>query len=375
MKPSYMPLFEAFSLKSGIQLKNRIVMAPMTNFSSNEDGTVSDAEIEYYARRSGGVGLVITACIYVSPNGKGFPGEFAGDSDEMIPSLRRLAAAIKEKGAKAVLQIFHGGRECPPGLVPNGDVVSASAVASEQNNKGVVPRALSEAEIESIIRDFGATTRRAIEAGFDGIEIHGANGYLVQQFFSPHSNRREDRFGGNIDNRLRFPLAVVDEVKRVAAEHAKEPFLIGYRFSPEEATLPGITMEDTFRLIDELAQKDLDYLHVSLQEFWSVPRRGADESKTRLEWIQERVGHLVPVIGVGAVRTPDDALKALETGIPLVAIGRELIIEPDWVEKIAEGREAEIKMTISKDDQDRLVVPTPLWQTIMRVPGWFPIGD
>lgn len=375
MKPSYMPLFEAFSLKSGIQLKNRVVMAPMTNFSSNEDGTVSDAEIEYYARRSGGVGLVITACIYVSPNGKGFQGEFAGDSDEMIPSLRRLAAAIKGKGAKAVLQIFHGGRECPPGLVPNGDVVSASAVASEQNNKGVVPRALSEAEIESIIRDFGATTRRAIEAGFDGIEIHGANGYLVQQFFSPHSNRREDRFGGNMDNRLRFPLAVVDEVKRVAAKHAKEPFLIGYRFSPEEATLPGITMEDTFRLIDELAQKDLDYLHVSLQEFWSVPRRGADESKTRLEWIQERVGHLVPVIGVGSVRTPDDALKALETGIPLVAIGRELIIEPDWVEKIAEGREAEIKMTISKNDQDRLVVPTPLWQTIMRVPGWFPIGD
>jgi 2,4-dienoyl-CoA reductase-like NADH-dependent reductase (Old Yellow Enzyme family) len=374
MKPSYNPLFEAYTLKSGIQLKNRVVMAPMTNFSSNEDGTVSDAEVEYYARRSGGVGLVITACIYVTPNGKGFQGEFAGDSDEMIPGLRRLAAAIKEKGAKAVLQIFHGGRECPPELVPNGDVVSASAVASEQK-AAVVPRALSEAEIESIIRDFGAATRRAIEAGFDGIEIHGANGYLVQQFFSPHSNRREDRYGGNLDNRLRFPLAVVDEVKRVAAEHAKEPFLIGYRFSPEEATLPGITMEETFRLIDELAQKDLDYLHVSLQEFWSAPRRGADGSKTRLEWIQERVGHLVPVIGVGSIRTPDDALKAMETGIPLVAIGRELIIEPDWVEKIAEGREAEIKTTLSKNDQDRLVVPTPLWQTIMRVPGWFPIGD
>lgn len=376
MKPSYKPLFEAFSLKSGVELKNRIVMAPMTNFSSNEDGTVSDAEVEYYARRSGGVGLVITACIYVSPNGKGFQGEFAGDSDEMIPSLRRLAAAIKEKGAKAVLQIFHGGRECPPSLVPNGDVVSASAVASEQHaGAGVIPRALSEDEIESIIRDFGATTRRAIEAGFDGIEIHGANGYLVQQFFSPHSNRREDRFGGNIDNRLRFPLAVVDEVKRVAAEHAKEPFLIGYRFSPEEATTPGITMEDTFRLIDELAQKDLDYLHVSLMEFWSAPKRGADESKTRLEWIQERVGHLVPIIGVGSIRTPDDALKALGTGIPLVAIGRELIVEPDWVEKIAEGREAEIKTAISKNDQDRLVVPTPLWQTILRAPGWFPIGD
>lgn len=374
MKSTYQPLFESFALKSGIQLKNRVVMAPMTNFASNEDGTVSDSELSYYARRSDGVGMVVTACIYVSPNGKGFPGEFGGDSDEMIPSLQRLASTIKEKGAKAVLQIFHGGRECPSALVPNGDVVSASAVASEQNS-AVVPRALTSEEIESIIQDFGSTTRRAIEAGFDGVEIHGANGYLVQQFFSPHSNNRDDRWGGSLDNRLAFPLAVVDEVKRVAAEHAKEPFLIGYRFSPEEATTPGITMEDTFRLLDELSNKELDYLHVSLMDFWSVPRRGADESKARIEWIQERVGQRVPVIGVGSIHTPDDAIKALETGIPLVALGRELIVEPDWVQKVVEGREADIKTTLSKDDQDRLVVPTPLWQAIIHAPGWFPIGD
>ncbi|WP_169084925.1 NADH-dependent flavin oxidoreductase [Paenibacillus sp. PL91] len=374
MNSNYKPLFETFSLKSGVDLKNRVVMAPMTNFSSNEDGTVSDSELQYYGRRSGGVGLVVTACIYVSPNGKGFPGEFAGDSDEMIASLRSLASTIKEKGAKAVLQIFHGGRECPPHLVPNGDVVSASAVASEQK-ENVVPRALRDEEIEGIIRDFGETTRRAIEAGFDGVEIHGANGYLVQQFFSAHSNTREDKWGGSIEKRLRFPLAVVDEVKRVTAKHAKGPFLVGYRFSPEEATTPGITMEDTFRLIDELVVKELDYLHVSLQDFWSLPKRGADETKARIEWIQERVGHLVPIIGVGSIHTPDDALKALDTGIPLVAIGRELIIEPDWVEKVAEGRESEIKTTLSRADQDRLVVPTPLWQAIVHTPGWFPLGD
>lgn len=374
MKSNYKPLFETIAFKSGVQLKNRVVMAPMTNFSSNEDGTVSGPELDYYGRRSGGVGMVITACVYVSPNGKGFQGEFASDSDEMIPSLRRLASTIKEKGAKAVLQIFHGGRECPPGLVPNGDVVSASAVASEQN-AGVVPRALLDSEIQAIIRDFGDTTRRAIEAGFDGVEIHGANGYLVQQFFSAHSNIREDRWGGSIENRLSFPLAVVDEVKRAVAAHAKQPFIVGYRFSPEEATTPGITMEDTFKLVDELASKELDYLHVSLQDFWSLPRRGADETKARIEWIQERVGHLVPIIGVGSIYTPDDAVKALGTGIPLVAIGRELIIEPDWVEKVAEGREAEIKTTLSKGDQDRLVVPTPLWETIVHMPGWFPLGD
>ncbi|MGO4185450.1 NADH-dependent flavin oxidoreductase [Paenibacillus sp. TAF43_2] len=374
MKSTYLPLFEQMTFKNGIELKNRIVMAPMTNFSSNEDGTVSETELSYYSRRSGGVGLVITACVYVSPNGKGFHGEFASDSDDMIPSLQLLAATIKEKGAKAVLQIFHGGRECPINLVPNGDVVSASAVASEQN-AGVTPRALLDEEIESIIRDFGETTRRAIEAGFDGVEIHGANGYLVQQFFSPHSNVREDRWGGNIENRLRFPLAVVDEVKRVVAAYAEKPFLVGYRFSPEEATTPGITMSDTFRLLDELSNKDLDYLHVSLMDFWSLPKRGAEETKTRMQWIQDRVGHLIPIIGVGSIHTPEDAVKAIDIGIPLVAIGREIIVEPDWVEKVQEGRESEIKTTLSKDDQDRLVVPTPLWQAIVHTPGWFPLGD
>ncbi|MED4599378.1 NADH-dependent flavin oxidoreductase [Paenibacillus validus] len=371
MDTKYKPLFETFKFKSGIQLKNRIVMAPMTNFSSHEDGTVSDAEVSYYARRSNGVGMVITACTYVTPNGKGFQGEFAGDRDEMIPSLRRLAETIKEQGAKAVLQIFHGGRMCPPELV-DGDVVSASAVASEQEGS-VVPRALSDSEIEAIVRDFGEATRRAIEAGYDGVEIHGANGYLIQQFFSPHSNRREDRWGGSLEKRMTFPLAVVEEVKRVVAKHAKQPFLVGYRFSPEEAETPGITMEDTLQLVDALADRDLDYIHVSLMDFWSKPRRGADESKSRIEWIRERAGNRVPVIGVGSLHSADDALKALQTGIPLIALGRELIIEPDWVVKVAEGRESDIQTTLTKDDQERLVIPDPLWQAIMHTPGWFPV--
>ena len=103
-------MLSPFTLPNGVELKNRIVMAPMTNFSSNPDGTVSDSEVSYYARRSSGVSMVITACTYVTPNGQGFPGEFAGDHDDMIPSLKQLATAIKEQGAKAILQIFHGGR-------------------------------------------------------------------------------------------------------------------------------------------------------------------------------------------------------------------------------------------------------------------------
>ena len=288
----YLPLIEPYTLPNGVQLKNRIVMAPMTNFSSNPDGTVTDAEVKYYARRSSGVGMVITACTYVTANGKGFHGEFGGDRDELIPSLRQLASAIKEQGAKAVLQIFHGGRQIPPELVPNGEVVSASAVPVEGEGKPV-PRALTETEVESIIRDFGETTRRAIEAGFDGVELHGANGYLIQQFFSPHSNRREDQWGGSLEKRLAFPLAVVDEVKKVVSEHAKESFVVGYRFSPEEPETPGITMADTLTLVDALADKNLDYLHVSLQNFWSTPRRGIQDTRSRIEIIQERVGDRV----------------------------------------------------------------------------------
>ena len=376
MNSKYTPLFQPITLRSGIQLDNRVVMAPMTNFSSNQDGTVSDEEVAYYSRRSNGVGMVVTACAYVTPNGKGFQGEFGSDHDDLIPSLHRIASAIKEQGAKAVLQIFHGGRMCPPELVPDGEIVSASAVPAEQGvASDQVPRALTETEIQSIIRDFGESTRRAIEAGFDGVELHGANGYLIQQFFSPHSNRREDQYGGSLEKRLSFPIAVVDEVKKVVAQHAKEPFLVGYRFSPEEPETPGITMADTLALVDVLASKEIDYLHVSLMEFWSTPRRGVEDSRSRIEIIQERVGESVPVIGVGSIYTADDALKAIQSGVSMIAIGRELIIDPDWVEKVKQGKESEIEIKLKKDAQSRLVVPDPLWQVIVNTPGWFPIED
>ncbi|MBD8027443.1 NADH-dependent flavin oxidoreductase [Ureibacillus sp. 179-F W5.1 NHS] len=374
MNSKYQDLFTSYTLPNGVELKNRIVMAPMTNYSANPDGTVSEAEVNYYVRRSNGVGMVITACTYVTPNGKGFDGEFAGDRDEMIPSFKQLASAIKAEGAKAVLQIFHGGRLCPPELVPNGEIVSASDVPAEQPG-AISPRALTETEIEEIIEAFGETTRRAIEAGFDGVEIHGANGYLIQQFFSPHSNRREDRFGGSLEKRMTFPLAIVDKVKSVVEKHATSPFIVGYRFSPEEPETPGITMADTLALVDALANKGLDYLHVSLSEFFSTPRRGVEDlTKTRIDYLLEKIDNRVPLIGVGSIHTAEDARKAFETGVPLIAIGRELIIDPDWVQKVAEGREDEIVTKIDKNNQEQLVVPDPLWHRILNVPGWFPIA-
>lgn len=372
MNPSNQKFFSPYTFNNGVELKNRIIMAPMTNFSSNPDGTVSEEELAYYARRSKDVSMVITACTYVTPNGKGFHNEFAGDRDEMIPSLSQLAKTIQSQGAKAILQIFHGGRMCPPELVPHGDIVSASAVPAEVAG-AKTPRALTETEVEEIVDAFGETARRAIEAGYDGVEIHGANGYLIQQFFSPHSNQREDRFGGSVEKRMTFPLAIVDKIKSVVKEHADDSFIVGYRFSPEEAETPGITMADTIKLVDTLAEKDLDYLHVSLQHFLSKARRGVEDvNKTRIDYLLETIDNRVPLIGVGSIYSAEDARKAFETGVPLLALGRELIIDPDWVQKVAEGREDEIVTEINKDKQEELVVPVPLWNVIMNTPGWFP---
>ncbi|MWV42613.1 NADH-dependent flavin oxidoreductase [Paenibacillus sp. HJL G12] len=373
MNPKYQPLMESFHFKNGMEVKNRIVHAPMTISYSQQDGTISDELNTYYERHSNGVGMAITGSTIVTPNGRVFGGELAADHDDKIPSLQRLATTIKKSGAKAILQIFHGGRESSTERVPNHEIVSASAVAKE--GSGVIPRALEEKEIVEIIRAFGASTRRAIEAGFDGIEIHGANRFLIQQFFSPYTNRRDDRWGGNIDKRMAFPLAVVDEVQKVVADCAKQPFLVGYRLSPEEEWTPGITMADTLKLVDVLANKNLDYLHVSLMDFWSKPRRGVEDNRSRMEIIYELAHQRVPVIGVGSIHTPDEALKALQSGVPFIALGRELIIEPDWVEKITLGKENEIRTELTLKDKEHLGIAETLWLKIINTPGWFPIAD
>jgi 2,4-dienoyl-CoA reductase-like NADH-dependent reductase (Old Yellow Enzyme family) len=370
MDAKYSPLFEPLTFRSGIALQNRIVMAPMTTTSADPDDNVSDAELQWYARRSKGVSMVVTACTYVTPNGKGFPGEFGAESDERMPSLRRLASTIKEQGAKAVLQIFHGGRECPPDQVPNGDVVAPSAVAVP--GRQVTPRALSGDEVESIVKAFGEATRRAIEAGFDGVEIHGANRYLLQQFFSPQSNRRTDRWGGDIEKRLAFPLAIVDTVKQVVATHAKGPFIVSYRFSPEEMWENGITVNDTMVLVDALVAKELDYLHVSLANFFAPPHTPPLGDRPIINLILDRVGGRVPVIGVGELYAADDALRARQTGADLIALGRPLIMEPDWVEKVQQGRAAEIRVALNPADRPQLAIPDRVWRMMESAPGWVP---
>lgn len=371
MNQRYSVLVESFTFKSGITIKNRIVMAPMTTWSSNDDLTISDEEVEYYKQRVNGVGLVITGCTHVTPNGQGFTNEFAGYNDEFTPSLRKLADAAKSGGSPAILQIFHAGNKALPEL----DAVSASALEPEITVLGSTPetRELSHEEILSIIRAFGDTTRRAIEAGFDGVEIHGAHGFLIQNFWSPSTNHRTDQWGGSLENRLRFPLAIIEEVKDVIQKHAVKPFMLGYRLSPEESSkLDGLRMKDTYELIDVLVKQNLDYIHASLDNVSSKPV-DSPNGRTRLELILERSNGKVPVMAAGSIMTPDDAVKAIESGLPLVAIGHALIIDPLWVEKVLDGREAEVNSELHISKLDQLRIPEKLSNVIQAAPDWFNI--
>lgn len=367
----YSSFFQKFTLPSGVQLNNRILMAPMTTWSGHPDGTISEAELAYYRRRSTGLGAVITACGYVMPEGKGFIGQFGMDTDDKMTSLEQLAQTIHGRESKAIVQIYHGGRLCPPDILPDQQPVSASGIASVVRGSPT-PRAMTEEEISKTLSAFGQATRRAILAGFDGVEIHGANGYLLQQFFSPHANRRADQWGGSLERRMAFPLAVVDEVIKTVAQFAQKPFIVGYRLSPEESELPGISMEDTLHFAEQLATRKLDYLHISTMNFWSGSPYNPHDKKPRAIIIQEKI-HNLPIIGVGSLCTAEEVLNAMAMGVPLIALGRGLLMEPDWIIKVSNGQEGNIRTILPKSAQKELVLPDGLWQMIMNSPGWLPV--
>lgn len=371
MNPKYNELFEPFTFPSGATIENRIVMAPMTTHSAFENGMITTDEHNYYKRRATGLGAVITSCAQVMENGK-FAGSFSAASDNRIESLSKLAKTIQSTGSKAILQIFHVGRMGTSSTLRGEQPVSASAIPALRDN-AEMPRALSDEEIQELVKAFGDATRRAIQAGFDGVELHGANTYLIQQFFSPHSNRREDYWGGTLNKRMNFPLAVVQAAKEAIKTYAKKPFILGYRISPEEMEEPGITLEDTLQLLTQLKNKKLDYVHISIGNIMQTSMRDKSIQKPVVQLIQEQIGKDIPIIGVGLIQTPADAMAALDLGIPLVAIGRELIVEPDWIKKVKEGKEHSIRTEIHPQDRADLMLPDVLWENIEETSGWIPM--
>ncbi|AJG22290.1 NADH-dependent flavin oxidoreductase [Cupriavidus basilensis] len=372
------PLFEKFSFGNGVTLRNRAVMTPMTTWSANPDGTVSDQELVYVEARAKDVGMVITGCTHVSPEGIGFTNEFAAYDDRFIPSLRRLAQAAKSGGAPAILQIFHAGTKAVPELVPNGRVVGPSTIqvpAGLFNAGGNISSELTHDEIEIIIRAFADATRRAIEAGFDGVELHGAHGFLIQDFFSPLANQRNDQWGGTLEGRLRFPLSVVHAVLQVIKEHAGRPFLLGYRVSPEEPAEGGLRISDTNLLIDRLIEAGVDYIHASLYDVLNGMPSDGSAGKTTAQLLIEHVAWRVPLIAAGGMKTPTQAEAALNSGLSLTAIGQGLIMNPNWVALAKSDRAEEIVTALDPASAPSLTIPDKLWAVIQAAHGWFPIRE
>lgn len=356
MNPKYAPLFQTYTLNNGVTIKNRLVVAPMTHFGSQADGLISDQERTFLKNRAVDMGLFITAATLVQKDGKAFHGQPEATGEHCLDSLKETAQILQQQGAKAILQIHHGGSKAMDDLLDGLDKISASASEAEH------AREATAKEVEALIASYAQATDLALRAGFDGVEIHGANGYLIQQFYSAQSNRRNDQWGGSLENRMRFPLAVIDAVVAVREKHRRNDFIIGYRFSPEEPGDDGLTMTETGALIDALVQKPLQYLHVSLWEFDKKIRRGGDTAQTRMQFIHERINGKLPLIGVGNLFTADQILAAYETGwAEFIALGKTVMINPHIATQIREGREDEIETQLDPTRADHYGLPDTLW--------------
>ena len=355
MNPKYAPLFQTYTLNNGVTIKNRLVVAPMTHFGSQADGLISDQERTFLSNRAGDMGMFITAATLVQKDGKAFHGQPEATGEHCLDSLKETAQILQQQGAKAILQIHHGGSKAMAEL-NRRDKISASASEAEH------AREATAEEVEALIASYAQAADLALRAGFDGVEIHGANGYLIQQFYSAQSNRRNDQWGGSLENRMRFPLAVIDAVVAVREKHQRNDFIIGYRFSPEEPGDDGLTMTETGALIDALVQKPLQYLHVSLWEFDKKIRRGGDTAQTRMQFIHERINGKLPLIGVGNLFTADQILAAYETGwAEFIALGKTVMINPRIATQIREGREDEIETQLDPTRADHYGLPDTLW--------------
>lgn len=363
-----------YTFKNGSTLRNRVLMAPMTTSSSTPEGEVTEEELIYYLVRSSGPGAVITACAYIASEGQAFPNGMSVAKDSQIEGLKKLAHIIKLQGSKAILQIYHGGRMSQREFNGGRQPVSPSPIRAERKWADT-PKELTEAGIRILISQFGSAVKRAIDAGFDGVELHGANTYLLQQFVSPHSNQRQDDWGGSLFNRLRFPVEVVRQCQTIIKENGSEDFLLGYRFSPEEIETPGIRLEDTYSLLNALIAENIDYLHLSVNYYYQPSLIGFREYKIQIpEQINNHIAGRIPLVGVGAIKTAADAEKALNNS-NLISVGKQLIIDPKWIQKIENNKENTVQTVLNLSRPLDYYLPENLWNTIKHIPNWFPIKD
>jgi len=305
----------------GLTLKNRIVMPPMQTGLATGKGAVTDALIEHYARRSKALGLLIVEHSYVSLDGKLSEEQLGIYEDSLIHGLERLSSSVHATGTPIVIQINHAGKSA------SEEITGKQPVAPSQVGDA---RELRAEEIEGLREAYARAAERAMKAGFDGVEIHGAHGFLLNQFYSPLTNRRRDKYGGSLENRMRFPLEVVERVKEGVGGR-----LLLYRLGSDDLDPAGTQIEDSRKFALKLEEAGVDIIDVSGGLCGGSP----DD----LEGIQgyfipqaQKVKEVVdiPVIGVGGITEPEYADRLIRDGkVDLVAVGRGLMDDPGWAEK------------------------------------------
>ncbi|KNZ40361.1 FAD-dependent oxidoreductase [Acetobacterium bakii] len=330
-----------------LEIKNRGVMPSMVTNFCNEDGSVSDRFIAYHeARAKGGVGLIIVEAAYVNPCGKGFINQIGIDRDELIPGLKKLTDQIHSHDTKIAIQIYHGGRQANT-QVTGMPLVAPSAIACPVMQ--AIPHALVLEEIKYMVKDFADAAERAQKAGFDAVEIHGAHGYLLNEFLSPATNHRNDEYGGSIENRQRFPLEVVDAVRA----RVGDDFPVIYRITSDEFSPEGLTIFDTADFSKVLVEHGVSAINVSGGTY--VSGRTASGAEDILGVyvenagiIKEVINNAVPVIVANRIKTPkfaDDVIGNRKAD--MVATGRTLICDADFYNKAKNHIDDEIRGCLS----------------------------
>tara|TARA_B100000945_G_scaffold319097_1_gene325521 strand:+ start:866 stop:1963 length:1098 start_codon:yes stop_codon:yes gene_type:complete len=304
-----------------ISVRNRTVLAAMTNKQSHEDGTLSDEEIGWLLRRAeGGFGIVTTAASHVHPSGKSWEGEMGVWGDHHIPRLEELATGIRERGALSLVQIFHGGLRAPRSLTGLQPIS-----ASKNLEKGVEEecRALSEDEILDLASSFGEAAERCEKSGFDGIEVHGAHGYLICQFLGSRTNRRDDRWGGGLEGRSLFLREVLKEVR----SRTSDGFLVSVRISPEHDV--GVTLAESIELAKMMVGWGVDIIHISCWDAFKGPE-GEEDPRTITRRFREELGDRMPIISTGSVWDASDAQFVMDEGADMVGVARVGIAHSEW---------------------------------------------
>ena len=315
---------ESWTMRNGLMIPNRSVLAAMTNKQSHVDGTLSDEEIDFLTRRAkGGFGIITTAASHVQESGQGWEGEFGVWGDHHLPGLTNLATKLKAFDARSFVQIFHGGMRAPSAITGQQPCSASENLISEKEGYS---RELSTQEVEETIDAFVQAAKRCESAGFDGVELHGAHGYLIAQFLGSNTNRRSDQFGGDVKVRSTFLLQIIRGIRAIV----NPDFAIMVRLSPVSEEI-GITLEDTKQVIELLLEEEIDALHISCWDVFEKQTNG----RVMTEEICSTYSQSIPIVSTGSVWSAKDAQFVLDQGAQAVGVARVALPHPDWASLIS----------------------------------------